>query len=405
MIMNKYISVRRSSGFAIRWQGTSKLLVLFLLLAFASCTDMHDPLLHTAGKVEVKPEVEQSVKIETMWQADWQEKWNVDWNETTQGEIGYTQPETYHMDYFTAGGSWLNDRDMAGSSVRVDLGHGTYDLLLYNNDLSAVHISQTADRSEVYAYTEDATSVALPDSLKQKLKVKQMPDQLFSLYATNVVVSDRLEDYEYIPEENIYLLKLNAELEPRTFIYLIQTEILNNDGKVNGCGSTTVSGLAEQVDLKTTKTKGGPIAHQFPTVFEEKKNSTDKQTRSDDAENDEEQTERTLLGGRLLTFGRLPYLPSGDSSTNTPSGDSADLQSAEQQECHQICYLALRLTKGGAACIPVDITEQMKALPKGGVINITLDLKEFNPSPGGSGSGGWGINVDGWNEENHHQPL
>ena len=401
--MNKYISVRRSSGFAIRWQGTSKLLVLFLLLAFASCTDMHDPLLHTAGKVEVKPEVEQSVKIETMWQADWQEKWNVDWNETTQGEIGYTQPETYHMDYFTAGGSWLNDRDMAGSSVRVDLGHGTYDLLLYNNDLSAVHISQTADRSEVYAYTEDATSVALPDSLKQKLKVKQMPDQLFSLYATNVVVSDRLEDYEYIPEENIYLLKLNAELEPRTFIYLIQTEILNNDGKVNGCGSTTVSGLAEQVDLKTTKTKGGPIAHQFPTVFEEKKNSTDKQTRSDDAENDEEQTERTLLGGRLLTFGRLPYLPSGDSSTNTPSGDSADLQSAEQQECHQICYLALRLSNGGAACIPVDITEQMKALPKGGVINITLDLKDFNPSPGGGG--GWGITVDGWNEENHHQPL
>ena len=214
-------------------------------------------------------------------------------------------------------------------------------------------------KRQVYAYTEDAPTVALPDSLKQKLQVKQMPDQLFSMFATNVVVSDRLEDYTYIPEENIYLLKLNAELEPRTFIYLVQTEILNNDGKVNGCGSTTVSGLAEQVDLKTTKVSGGPIAHQFPTVFEEK-------------------ADRTLLGGRLLTFGRLP-------------------------ECHQICYLALRLSNGGAACIPVDITEQMKALPKGGVINITLDLKDFNPSPGGGG--GWGITVDGWNEENHHQPL
>ena len=379
--MNKYISVRRSSGFAIRWQGASMLLGLVLLLAFASCTDMHDPLLHTAGKVEIKPEVEQHVNIETMWQADWQSKWQVDWNEATHGEIGYTEPETYHLDYFAANGSWLNDRDMAGNSVRVDLGQGTYDLLLYNNDLSSVLISQTADRSEVYAYTEDAPYVALPDSLKQKLQVKQMPDQLFSLYATNVVVSDRLEDYTYIPEENIYLLKLNAELEPRTFIYLVQTEILNNDGKVNGCGSTTVSGLAEQVDLKTTKVSGGPIAHQFPTVFEEKAG-------------------RTLLGGRLLTFGRLPYLPS---DTNTPLGVSADLQSAEQQECHQICYLALRLSNGGAACIPVDITEQMKALPKGGVINITLDLKDFNPSPGGGG--GWGITVDGWNEENHHQPL
>lgn len=364
--MSKYISVRRSSGFVIRWQGTSKLLGLFLLLALSSCTDMHDPLLHTAGKVEVTPEVEQSVKIETMWQANWQEKWQVDWDEKTHGKIGYTQPETYHLDYFSAGGSWLNDRDMASSSVRVDLGHGTYDLLLYNNDLSSVLISQTADRSVVYAYTEDATNVALPDSLKQKLKVKQMPDQLFSMYATDVVVSDRLEDYTYIPEENIYLLKLNAELEPRTFIYLVQTEILNNDGKVNGCGNSTVSGLAEQVDLKTTKVSGGPIAHQFPTVFEEKAT-----TRSEN---------RTLLGGRLLTFGRL-------------------------SESQQTCYLALRLSKGGAVCIPVDITDQMKALPKGGVINITLDLKDFNPSPGGGGNGGWGISVDGWNEENHHQTL
>ena len=156
MTMNKYsvrriAPVRRSSGFAIRWQGASKLLGLFLLLALASCTDMHDPLLHTAGKVEIKPEVEQHVKIETMWQADWQSKWQVDWNEATHGEIGYTEPETYHLDYFAANGSWLNDRDMAGNSVRVDLGQGTYDLLLYNNDLSSVFISQTADRSEVYA--------------------------------------------------------------------------------------------------------------------------------------------------------------------------------------------------------------------------------------------------------------
>jgi len=300
------------------------------------------------------------------------------------------------MDYFLAGGDWIGQRDMESNSIRIDLGHGTYDLLTYNNDTQNIRFKQADDWSSLIASTDAETNVVLPDTLKRKLDIRQMPDQLFSMHATDVVVSDRLEDYEFIPEENIYLLKLNAELEPRTFIYLIQTEILNNDGKVNGCGSTTVSGLAEQVDLKTTKTKGGPIAHQFPTVFEEKKNSTDKQTRSDDSENNEEQTERTLLGGRLMTFGRLPYLP---------SDDSADLQSDEQQECHQICYLALRLSKGGAACIPVDITEQMKALPKGGVINITLDLKNFTPSPGGGGSGGWGIGVDGWNEENHHQPL
>lgn len=360
----------------------SKYISVILVVLLASCTDMHDPLLHTAGKVEVKPEVEQHVKIETMWQVNWQEKWQVDWNESAMGKLGYTQPETYHLDYFQANGSWINDRDIASNSVRVDLGHGTYDLLLYNNDLSTVNISQDSERKQVIAYTDDATSVALPDSLKQKLSVKQMPDELFSLYATNIVVSDRLEDYTYVPEENIYLLKLNAELEPRTFIYLIQAELLNSDDKVSGCGNGTVSGLAEQVNLKTTEVTGGPVAHQFPMVFERKQQA--------------DGTTRTLLGGRLLTFGRCPL-------GNAEDADPSDSQSGGKQESRQLCYLALRLTKGGAVCIPVDITDQMKALPKGGVINITLDLKDLTPTPGGNG--GWNLDVDGWQEENHHQTL
>lgn len=371
-------SVRHSCGFAIHRKGASKLLGLFLtLLLLFSCTDMHAPLLHTAGKVEVKPGVEQHINVETMWQADWQSKWQVSWNEATMGKIGYTKPETFHLDYYQANGSWLNDRDMASNSIRVDLGYGTYDLLLYNNDLSTVNISQDNERKQVIAYTEEAQTVALPDSLKQKLCVKQMPDELFSVYTQDVVVSDRLEDYTYVPEENIYLLKLNAELEPRTFIYLIQAELLNSDDKVSGCGSGTVSGLAEQVNLKNTEVSGSPIAHQFPMVFERRLQ--------------EDGSNRTLLGGRLLTFGRYQQ----DDSSASPSDG--------KQEYRQFCYLALRLTKGGAVCIPVDITEQMKALPKGGVINITLDLKDFTPSP--EGNGGWSLDVDGWHEENHHQPL
>ena len=115
-------SVRRSSGFVIRWQGASKQLWLFIFMALlASCTDMHDPLLHTAGRVEVKPEVEQHINVETMWQVDWQDKWQVSWNESTQGKLGYTAPETYHLDYFLSDGNWIGQRDMASNSIRLDL--------------------------------------------------------------------------------------------------------------------------------------------------------------------------------------------------------------------------------------------------------------------------------------------
>ena len=363
-------SVRRSSGFAIRWQGASKQLWLFIFMALlASCTDMHDPLLHTAGKVEVKPEVEQHINVETMWQVNWQEKWQVNWNESTQGKLGYTAPETYHLDYFLSDGDWIGQRDMASNSVRVDLGHGTYDLLTYNNDTQNIRLTQADDWSSLIASTDVETNVVLPDTLRQKLDIREMPDELFSMHATNVVVSDRLEDYTYIPEENLYLLKLNAELTPRTFIYLIQVELKNSDGRVKGSGNMTVTGLASSVDLLSRKNSNESIAHHFGTVFQQDQN---------------------LIGGRLVTFGLPNCIP----------GETLPDEATQERN---LCYVVLKFSNGYRGCIPVDITDQMRALPQGGVINIVMDIEKL-PMPGG-GSGGWGIGVNDWDKEDHQQEI
>ena len=352
MTMNKYISV-------------------ILLALLVSCTDMHDPLLHTAGKVEIKPEVEQHVNIETMWQADWQSKWQVDWNEATHGEIGYTQPETYHMDYFMANGEWIGQRDMEGNSIRLDLGHGSYDLLTYNNDTQNIRFSQAADWSSLIATTEAETQVSLPDTLKKKLDIREMPDQLFSMHATNIVVSDRLEDYEYIPGENIYLLKLNAELTPRTFIYLVQVELKNNNGRVIGSGNMTMTGLASSVDLVSRKNGKEAIAHHFGTVFQQKEESG-------------------LIGGRLVTFGLPDCIP----------GESLPDAATQQPN---LCYIVLKFSNGNRGCYPVNVTEQMRALPLGGVINIVLDVENLPKIDGDSSNRGWGMDVNGWDQAEDHQ--
>ena len=363
-------SVRRSSGFVIRWQGASKQLWLFIFMALlASCTDMHDPLLHTAGRVEVKPEVEQHINVETMWQVDWQDKWQVSWNESTQGKLGYTAPETYHLDYFLSDGNWIGQRDMASNSIRLDLGHGSYDLLTYNNDTQNIRLTQADEWSSLVASTETENNVILPDTLRQKLDIREMPDELFSMYATNVVVSDRLEDYTYIPEENIYLLKLNAELTPRTFIYLIQVELKNNDGRVKGSGNLTVTGLASSVDLISRKNSSEAIAHHFGTVFQQDQN---------------------LIGGRLVTFGLPNCIP----------GETLPDEATQERN---LCYVVLKFSNGYRGCIPVDITDQMRALPQGGVINIVMDIEKL-PMPGG-GSGGWGIGVNDWDKEDHQQEI
>ena len=330
---------------------------------------MHDPLLHTAGRVEVKPEVEQHINVETMWQVDWQDKWQVSWNESTQGKLGYTAPETYHLDYFLSDGNWIGQRDMASNSIRLDLGHGSYDLLTYNNDTQNIRLTQADDWSSLIASTETENNVILPDTLRQKLDIREMPDELFSMHATNVVVSDRLEDYTYIPEENLYLLKLNAELTPRTFIYLIQVELKNSDGRVKGSGNMTVTGLASSVDLISRKNSNESIAHHFGTVF---------------------QQDKDLIGGRLVTFGLPDCIP----------GETLPDEATQERN---LCYVVLKFSNGYRGCIPVDITDQMRALPQGGVINIVMDVEKLPKQDGGSG--GWGIGVNDWDKEDHQQEI
>lgn len=352
------------------------ILLLFfpLLMGFASCADMHDPLLHTAGKVEVKPEIEQNVKIDMLWQTDWQSKWQVDWDTSTKGELGYTKPETYHYSYYDAEtGKLVGQRETASESSRLDLGYGKYKLFTYTKDYENLRVTTSEDNQTVTASAIPDNYSELPDSLAKKLTVYEMPDEIFSMYG-DVTISGNLDDYVYVPEENIYLLKVNAELEPRVFIYLIQVELVNNKGRIKSCTTFTVSGLAKSVDLMTGQTGTESVAHQFSSVYQELETQSPANTRAVSSEAD------ALIGGRFTTFGR----PSGSEESN-------------------MCYLVVKYNNGARACIPFDITEQIKNLPKGGVLNLQIDVDKVKVDT--SGSGGWSIDVGGWDESQTEQDI
>lgn len=357
------------------------LMLLVIAIVMAGCSDMHDPELHAMGKVEIRPAIEQDIDIDLMWQTDWKTRWQVDWDTEKLGTLGYTEPSTFHLDYYKgADGSWLGERNVAGNSIRVSLAYGTYHLLAYNNDFQDIRIADGKRTTKnptkvitnsVVAYTDRDRYAVLTDSLSKVLTVNQMPDQIFSAYATDIVVSDRLEDYIFIPEENIYLLRLNATLQPRVFIYLVQVELLHNNGRINNSGALTVDGLAESVDLLTTEPNANSVAHQFASIFQDKA----KVAANTKGESGHIGEDRTLIGGRLTTFGRTA------NSTNK-------------------CYITLYYANGGLLVVPVDITDQMKALPKGGVINIMLDVDKL-----GGPKSGWDMNVGDWDEENHYQGV
>lgn len=349
-------------------------IILLVGWCLASCSDMHDPMLHIAAKVDVIPTVEQNIQLDMMWQADWQTRWQINWDTSAKGELGYTIPSTFHLNYYRASGNtFLGQRDMATASTRINLPDGKYNLFTYSNDYDYVRVTTSDNYQQITAHTINDAYYSIPDSMEKKLTMQHMPDPIFSMFATDVTISDRLEDYTYIPEEDVYVLKLNTQLEPRVYIYLIQLELKNNTGKVVGCNLATITELASSTNLATGETGNDAVAHQFSTIFQEfgvdninkeSKNSRATKTAPNEA----------LIGGRLTTFGR----PKNSKKPN-------------------ICYFSFQFANGMTGFYPIDITNQMKELPKGGVINLSLDMTAVEPP---KGSGGWGIGIGNWNDTN-----
>ena len=363
------------------------LLVMTTVLVTTACSDMHDPELHPSGKVRIELEVEQEVQIENMWDIDWQADWLFRWDEELYGKIGYTDPETFHMDYFTAGtNQHIGQRDVLGNRVNLSLGYGTYDMLFYNNDYELIRIEEAPDWSTVTAYTERNPYAMAPPSQKTRDNgIRQMPEQLFAVLHDGVEISDRMEDYTWIPEEGIWLMSIKSVLLPRVFIYLVQVELRNNKGRVTGCRSFTIEGLAESTELKSGINSTETVSHQFAAYAQKIDN--------DDG------TKTELLAGRMTTFGIPGYMPwkeytrIKDSNTR---GSSLLLPSTPRN----ICHIELLYSNGGSLSIPVDVTDQVWDQPVGGLIKIVLDIDDYD-EPDQPPGGGLDIGVGGWDEDIH----
>lgn len=363
------------------------LLVMTSLLVTTACKEMHDPELHPSGKVRIELEVEQEVQIENMWDIDWQADWLFKWDEDIYGKIGYTDPETFHMDYFTAGtNSHIGQRDVLGNRVNLSLGYGFYDMLFYNNDYELIRIDEAPDWSAITAYTETNPYASAPQSMiRRDMSIRQMPEQLFAVLHEGVEISDRIEDYTWIPEEGIWLMSIKSVLLPRVFIYLVQVELRNNKSRVTGCRSLTIEGLAESTELLSGINSTETISHQFAANAQR-------------IDNDDGSTTE-LFAGRMTTFGIPGYMPWKEYTKMKNSGTrGASLVSPTTPR--NICHIELRYANGGVLAVPIDVTEQIWDQPVGGVIKIVLNIDDYEP-PEQPSQGGIDIGVGGWDEDIH----
>ena len=360
-----------------------RILIVAASIAVAGCTI--EPILHLRKAIRTMVVVEPKINVDVMWQLNWAINWQFNWNVSALGPVGYTPPASLRMHVFTHGpeGDPVSHfvHNFVGDETQLEIFVGTHDLLFHNNDSEALLFQQDGDLGHVHSYTRKLANglkastqvLTIPQKLAGQTKapsefvepVNLTPDNLFSLYNQNQVITDNLDDYEYI--DGKYVLRIEGELYPSTFIYLFQIRLLNNDDRVIGsAGGAALTGMSQGVDLMTRQT-WEPTASYLMDVYMDKP--------------------QDMLGAKVFTFG-IPGCNPYDAASVAAAPDGSH-------------YLVLNVSyvNGSNKNISLDVTDKIRELPLGGVIDLEIDVNDFPPDESAGGDGGFVALIGDWDEQ------
>lgn len=361
------------------------LLPLLVLLVLAPACSIEPPL-HLRKQAETRIMLDAEVNVSLMWQADWQAILTFPWKTEVYGPIGYEEPASMRVHFYaldaTGSAKSHNISNFHGTSAIVPITVGVYDMLFHNNDSEALLFSQGATMEEVYCSTriisqglkESSSVLTVEQKTDENAETKAratapepepvalMPDGLFSLFKPSVVITDNLDEYEYI--DGRYVLRLEGELTPCTYIHLFQIHLTNNYERVVGSqGGAAITGVAKSVNLRNCFSSDSTASVPATVIFDR---STDQ------------------MAIRFMSFGIPGCNPYEESSV------------AASSSTH---FLVINVSyfDGTWRNIRIDVTDAVRALPLGGVIDINLDVDDFPPEGAKSG-GGFQAIIDNWEE-------
>ena len=374
---------------------TLKQLLLLPLTALVITACAIDPPLHLRQTATTEMVLVTDVTTDLYWQIGWETQWQFGWSAALLGPVGYTVPKYVRMHDYTLGDDFQPIRhdvyNFNGTYGTTQLFLGVHNLLFHNVGSEVIRFRSDDDLSDIHAYTrvissglkssmpvmtldqkEEAAGTRAGDDQEIEEPVILMPDDLFTVYDYRREITDDLSNYEYI--DGKYVLKIKGNLMPVTFIYLVQIKLINNLGRVLGsAGGMALTGMADDVNLP------------------ERMNSTSTASVPTDlyinaADNPD------LLGGRIMTFGIpgcCPTVP--ESVAAAPAGK------------HYL-VASLSFSTGQYKNIRIDVTDQVRALPTGGVITLEIDVNDFPPEtidPPITG-GGFDALISPWSDVNGH---
>ena len=367
--------------------------VLAALLLMSGCTI--EPQLRLRQVATTKVVMQTKVSTDIMWQLNWQAAWAFDWKTEVYGPVGYTEPKGIRMHIYTLDDSEAPKShyvyNFTGNQGQADVFVGIHDLLFHNNDSEVLLFRSEDDLADIYSYTriisKGLRSSVPVQTIEQKIATKAddddeetdlteeidesvafAPDELFVMYEPKYHITDDLNDYEYIDGQ--YVLRIEGELIPHSFIYLFQIRLLNNLERVAGSSGAALTGMAESVNLRTGETSPTAVSVLMDVYIN---------TAADP----------DLMGARVLGFG-------------IPGCDPYDSASVAATESKHWLVLNVMFKTGKYKNIRIDVTDQIRALPTGGVIPLEIDVNDFpseETDPPIEDGGGFDALIGDWNEE------
>ena len=331
---------------------------VFALALFASCDENKDNDLEVVDSVRLSVSFK-NPDLDLLWGENWKTDWQYDWDssDTTYGTLGYSTPEIikgtiYNLDANTGKryNSFFKLFGLKDNSATLPAG-GKYDMLLYNTDTENI-IFQASDDFEKYTASTTITPFGF-DSLGVPYKHLDEPDELLGALVTGVDLSKPSTDS----------MEIDVELNPYSIIYLIQVVILNNDDdqemQAIGASGITITGLSQGVDLFTRKTFDKTI---LITTEDIKPLQNHANVRLEDGTVVEN---ADILAARMLTWG-LPGI-----NPMEPVKDGSKAAVVNQN----FIGIEVTLRNGRPYTVSYEITEQLRNKPAGGVLTVSVDLK------------------------------
>lgn len=302
------------------------------------------------------------LEIAADWELEWERHYGRDWvnnweNAGTDNEYDYFRPNIPEglavILYDEEDDDYVQRRELhlpsLGGNITID--KSTRAMLFHNDDSEYIIISNMASLATASATTRTRTRASLAE-LHRGERTVSPPDMLYGAY---------IEDYE--PEAVVGYKPMQITLRPLVYSYVIRFNIKKNAQYV-ALARGALAGMAESIYLKDGTTSNTSATLLF----------------------DCEQTSYGFAV-QLMSFG-IPGFP--DEYYSRADDESDDRR-------YDI-NLELKLTNGKTLTYDIEVTDQLKDQPNGGVINIdNIEIPDEEVKTGGTGA--FDATVEDWGDQ------